>query len=182
MALLFHSNGQRAARLFRSLLTAALLTAALLTPFLVSECALAARLEESGFVYPIMAAELSSKFGPRHHPVFKARRHHSGIDLAAPKGTPIRSIAAGTVVFADPYKGYGSLIVVEHADGLTSHYGHCSKILVAIGMQVRAGEVIGEVGSTGVATGSHLHLELRRNGIPLNPEQHMPGLTIEPQG
>ena len=136
----------------------------------------------TGFVYPLMSPRISSSYGPRHHPVLKVKRHHSGLDLAAPSGAPIRSIAPGVVVFADPYGGYGNFIVVEHANGLTSHYGHCEKISVNPGQIVEAGEIIGTVGKTGRVTGPHLHLEIRSNGKPQDPEKYIPYLRASAKG
>lgn len=136
----------------------------------------------AGTVYPLMGTRISSDFGSRFHPVLKRTKHHGGIDLAAPKDSPIRAIREGTVVFADPHGGYGNLIVVVHPDGLTSHYGHCSSIQVRTGQRIRAGQVIGEVGSTGRVTGPHLHFEIRKNGVPLDPENFIPDLASEAQG
>ncbi len=134
------------------------------------------------FVYPLMGSEISSAFGVRRHPVRKMRRHHAGVDLAAPKGAPIRTVRSGVVVFADPYQGYGNLIVVQHEKGVTSHYGHCDTIVVKPGAHVKAGQVLGTVGTTGVVTGPHLHLELRINGVPQNPEIFFPGLGLKGVG
>jgi murein DD-endopeptidase MepM/ murein hydrolase activator NlpD len=134
------------------------------------------------YVYPIVAARMSSGFGDRKHPIYRVARHHKGIDLAAPKDTPIRAIRAGTVVFADPYAGYGNLIVILHDDGLTSHYGHCNSFETQIGAKVEAGHIIARVGSTGKVTGPHLHFEIRRNGVAENPEKFLPGLTAKALG
>ena len=133
-------------------------------------------------VYPLMSPRVSSKFGKRKHPIFKVSRHHSGIDLAAPRGAPIRAVRGGTVVFADPYAGYGNLVVIKHENGFTSHYGHCHELKTKIFEKVSAGEIIATVGSTGNSTGPHLHFELRRDGKPLNPEEYVPGLTAQPEG
>lgn len=134
------------------------------------------------FVYPLMGTRVSSDYGWRKHPVVKAIRHHEGMDLAAPEGALIRAIQPGTVVFADPYAGYGNLIVIKHAKGMTSHYGHCRTIKVRTGQHVNAGEIIGTVGSTGRVTGPHLHFEIRIDGKPYNPEDLIPGLALEGEG
>jgi murein DD-endopeptidase MepM/ murein hydrolase activator NlpD len=140
-------------------------------------------LTASNFVYPVMGPRTSSSFGIRKHPITKkARKHHDGIDLAAPTGATIRSIASGHVIFADQFGGYGNLIVIKHADGLTSHYGHCNETSVRVGQKVLAGDVIGTVGSTGRSTGPHLHFEIRRNGEPEHPERYLPGLASPAQG
>lgn len=128
----------------------------------------------STFVFPIFAPKKSSTFGTRKHPVHKTIRHHNGVDLAAPKGTPIRAIMSGTVVFAHDYEGYGNLITIRHSDELTSHYGHCDKIKVAVGQAIKAGQIIGTVGDTGLATGPHLHFEIRIDGKAYNPEMLIP--------
>ncbi|MCB0333080.1 MAG: M23 family metallopeptidase [Bdellovibrionales bacterium] len=161
-----------------SLLKATLLSSALCCFSLFSREVQA----ESVFVYPLLGERVSSSFGPRNHPVRHVQRHHSGIDLAAPQGAQIRAIASGRVVYADPYKGYGNLVVIEHANGITSHYGHCSKIHVDPGQEVKAGEIIATVGKTGLATGYHLHFEIRINGEPKDPDVYIPGLRDEPLG
>lgn len=136
----------------------------------------------SEFVYPVMAPKLSSNFGIRKHPIRHIVRHHDGVDLAAPQDAPIRVIADGWVVFAGNYGSYGQLIVVRHNDNATSHYGHCAKIKVKVGEKVNAGRIIGTVGSTGAATGPHLHFELRLNGKPLDPKKLIPELTARGEG
>ena len=134
------------------------------------------------FVYPVMGTHLSSDYGMRKHPIRKVKRHHHGIDLAAPVSSPIRAIAAGRVMYADPYGGYGRLVVIQHPNGLTSHYGHCHDLKVNPGQTVRAGEIIGTVGNTGQSTGPHLHFEVRVNGEPRNPDEILPGLTETANG
>jgi murein DD-endopeptidase MepM/ murein hydrolase activator NlpD len=134
------------------------------------------------FVYPVMAPRKSGDFGKRKHPIILAVRHHNGIDLAAPTGAPIRAVAEGVVVFADPYAKYGNLIVIDHGSKITTHYGHCHTIKVEPGAKVSAGQIIGTIGSTGGSTGSHLHFEVRVSGFPKHPEKYLPGLTIEGAG
>jgi len=133
-------------------------------------------------VYPVMGPRMSGDFGLRNHPIKKRVQHHHGIDLAAPKGAPIRAIAAGQVMYADPFGGYGKIVVLRHPSGLTSHYGHCEALNVKIGDKVSAGDIIGTVGSTGLSTGPHLHFEIRKEGKPQNPEQYLPGLDSPAQG
>jgi len=91
-------------------------------------------------------------------------------------------IASGQVVYADPLGGYGKVIVVRHASGLTSHYGHCDSLAVSIGQLVKPGDVLGTVGSTGLSTGPHLHFEIRKNGKPQDPEKYLPGLDAPSAG
>ena len=136
----------------------------------------------TSYVYPLVGTRISSNFGKRAHPVAKAVRHHNGIDLAAPHGSHIRVIRDGVVVFADPYSGYGNIIVVQHDNGMTSHYGHCQTIIAKPGQKVKAGNIIGTVGSTGISTGPHLHFEIRLNGKPQDPEKYIPGLAEEALG
>ncbi len=128
------------------------------------------------FVNPIMSARLSSQYGTRIHPIKKYSQSHRGIDLAAPQDSPIRAIIKGIVIFADRYAGYGNLVVIRHENGMTSHYGHCSRILVEPGTYVNTGEIIAKIGSTGMSTGPHLHLEIRRDGVPINPLSVFPTL------
>ena len=145
-------------------------------------CSTAQALPNNSYVYPLMGTRISSDFGNRNHPVRKIFRHHNGIDLAAPKGAPIRVVRDGMVVFADPHSGYGNLVVVQHTNGLTSHYGHCNTILVRTGQRVRAGQIIATVGNTGITTGPHLHFEIRIKSVPFDPERFIPGLAEMAEG
>ena len=156
----------------------------LLTSSLLSSCLVLAAIPLPGaylplasFVYPVMDPELSSRFGKRRHPVKRAVRHHKGVDLAAPADSPIRAVSGGRVVFADPYAGYGNLIVIMHDKRVTTHYGHCAKIKVKPGQKVKAGQIIGTVGSTGLSTGPHLHFEIRVDGKAKNPLEYIPDLA-----
>ena len=121
-----------------------------------------------GLLRPVNA-RISSGYGMRRHPVLGYRRMHSGIDFAAPYGTPIYAVADGTVQMAGYNGGYGRFVRLSHDGGLGSGYGHMSRIAVSNGQRVRRGQVIGYVGSTGLSTGPHLHYELYRNGRPVNP-------------
>lgn len=133
-------------------------------------------------VYPLMGTRMTSDYGLRRHPIKKARQHHHGIDLAAPRGALIRAIAAGQVLYADPFGGYGKVVVVMHSNGLTSHYGHCDTLNVKPGERIKAGDILGTVGSTGLSTGPHLHFEIRIDGKPQDPERYLPGLATPAQG
>ncbi len=150
------------------------------TPVVASSMVLAN--SRMAFVYPVMGPRMSSDFGIRKHPVKKVRRHHDGIDLAAPVGAPIRAIADGQVMYADPHGGYGKYIVIRHLNGFTSHYGHCDKMEVTPGATIVAGQIIGTVGSSGVSTGPHLHFEIRRDGAAQDPEKYLPGLADQAAG
>jgi murein DD-endopeptidase MepM/ murein hydrolase activator NlpD len=114
-------------------------------------------------------ARVSSEFGPRTHPVSGERHEHSGIDFAAPAGSPVRAAAAGTVAFAGERGGYGNLVIIRHPDGAETYYAHQRDLSVRTGQPVSAGQLVGTVGSTGRSTGPHLHFELRRDGRPVDP-------------
>lgn len=133
-------------------------------------------------VYPLVSERISSNYGLRKHPIRKSVRHHNGIDLAAPNGAHVRAVKSGLVVFASNYKGYGNLITVKHKDETYSLYGHLSKIDTKVGKKVKAGEVIGRVGSTGASTGNHLHFEWRIRGKAVDPLKVLPGLGKVAEG
>ena len=98
---------------------------------------------------------------------------HTGLDIAAKTGTPIQVVANGTVTFASTNGAYGKLVKVDHGNGVETWYAHTSKMYVTPGQEVTAGEVIGAVGSTGNSTGPHLHLEIRINGVHVNPQVYL---------
>ena len=112
---------------------------------------------------------VTSGFGYRVHPIFHVRKMHTGIDIDADMGDPIRAASAGTVISAGWRGGYGKCVVISHGGGLATLYGHLSTISVSLGDRVKRGEVIGKVGSTGYSTGPHLHFEVRVNGEPVDP-------------
>jgi len=118
------------------------------------------------FIWPARGA-LSSRFG------WRWQHHHNGIDIAAPYGTQIYAAKAGRVTFSGWYYGYGRAVIIDHGDGVSTVYGHASKLLVRVGDMVGAGQPIALVGSTGIATGPHLHFEIRVNGRPLNPLKYL---------
>ena len=97
--------------------------------------------------------------------------YHAGIDLAAPLGSTIRAAAAGTVVYAGWYKGYGNMVDIRHDDGLITRYAHMSAYVPELGMgtPVKSGQIVGLVGRTGHATGNHIHFEVRYNGYAVDP-------------
>lgn len=125
-----------------------------------------------GLVMPV-AGRVGSGYGNRVHPITGEHRLHAGVDIAAPEGTPIVAAADGVVTFAGRRGGYGLLVEVEHADGSTTRYAHQSRIAVSVGDRVTAGARLGDVGSTGMSTGPHLHFELRVDGSPVDPEPHL---------
>ncbi len=114
---------------------------------------------------------LSSPFGMRIHPITHVRKGHTGIDMAVPKGTPIYAAESGVVLVAQWWGGYGNCIIIDHGNGLWTLYGHIldGGIKVKKGETVKRGEQIAVVGMTGMATGYHLHFEVRKNEIPVNP-------------
>lgn len=128
---------------------------------------------EGGVEWPLRG-RISSGYGYRRHPIFRVRRMHTGIDIAAPSGTPIRAAAGGTVVHASRWGGYGNCVIVDHGSNMATLYGHCSRFAVTEGQHVNRGDTIAYVGSTGLATGPHLHFETRRNGRPVDPTQYLP--------
>ena len=120
------------------------------------------------FALPV-AARITSGFGNRAHPLFGGNRFHSGVDFAAPNGTIVKAADGGEVVQAGYFGGYGYSVMLYHGGGFATWYAHLSSINVSMGQVVTRGQVIGLVGSTGWTTGSHLHFEVRINGVPQNP-------------
>jgi murein DD-endopeptidase MepM/ murein hydrolase activator NlpD len=112
---------------------------------------------------------ITSHFGLRTDPLGKGTRRHSGIDIAAPAGTPVKAMAAGTVVFSGPAGGYGNLVAIDHGNGITTRYAHNRTLLVSLGEHVTLGQEIAEVGSSGRSTGPHLHFEVLRDGHAVDP-------------
>ena len=112
---------------------------------------------------------ITSRFGLRSDPFHGKTRHHKGLDIAAPTGTPIHPVRPGTVVSSGERGGYGNVVVLDHGDGTTSLYAHCHELKVKKGDKVAYGDVIATVGSTGRSTGPHLHLEVHRDGKAVDP-------------
>ena len=126
----------------------------------------------SKFDWPLRA-KMASPFGNRMHPILKRNILHSGIDLAAPVGTPIKAPAAGECIYDGWLRGYGRVVVLNHGRGFSTLYAHLSASLVKEGQEVKAGAVIAKVGKTGNVTGPHLHFEVRRYGTPENPIKYL---------
>jgi len=120
---------------------------------------------------PIDGARLSSGFGMRKHPIRGYMKKHQGVDFAAPKGTPIYAAGDGVIEMKQRYKGYGKYIRIRHANGYKTAYGHMSKFNKTPGGRVKQGKIIGYVGSTGNSTGPHLHYEVLKNNIRINPQK-----------
>jgi len=112
---------------------------------------------------------ISSPFGQRTHPVFRTRMFHSGIDIAAPRGTPVAAAAPGEVIFEGWMRGFGRVIIIDHGRNFTTVYAHLSDTRVREGTIVGAGTIIGAVGNTGTSTGYHLHFEVREGTTARNP-------------
>jgi len=120
---------------------------------------------------PIDGARLSSGFGMRKHPIRGYMKKHQGVDFAAPKGTPIYAAGDGIIEMKQRYKGYGKYIRIRHANNFKTAYGHLHKFNKTPGGKVKQGKIIGYVGSTGNSTGPHLHYEVLKNNIRINPQK-----------
>jgi murein DD-endopeptidase MepM/ murein hydrolase activator NlpD len=117
--------------------------------------------------------QLSSFFGVRRDPFSSLGEFHPGVDIVVSQGTPVRATADGRVTLSGWHGGYGLAIVVNHGNGLETLYGHLSKLGYLVGQEVRRGEVIGYSGSTGRATGPHVHYEVHVSGAPVNPYRYL---------
>jgi len=134
-----------------------------------------------GMLMPVNG-HITSLYGARFHPILGYTRMHAGVDIGAAWGSPIVAAAPGVVSFAGYHGGHGNYVRLEHGGGLGTGYGHMSRIAVAPGERVSAGEVIGYVGSTGLSTGPHLHYEMYRDGRTVNPlGQRMAAVTVTRQ-
>ena len=120
---------------------------------------------------PVDGARISSRFGRRFHPVLGYNRMHKGVDFAVPKGTPVMAAGSGAVTHAGWASGFGNLVVVTHTNGYSTAYGHLSRFAPGVkkGSRVRQGQIVAYSGATGIATGPHLHYEVRMNGLQVNP-------------
>lgn len=132
------------------------------------------------FSYPVVEGVIYSGYGDRRGGGGSTARYHSGIDVSAPAGTPVYAAGAGQVIHAGyGYQGsaaWGQAVVIDHGQGWLTLYAHLSAVDVVVGQDLAGGETIGNVGQTGNATGPHLHIEVRRNGVSQNPSNHIPGL------
>jgi murein DD-endopeptidase MepM/ murein hydrolase activator NlpD len=116
---------------------------------------------------------ISSSFGNRYHPVLKKYKLHTGIDIRAGTGVSITAAAKGKVIVSGWRTGYGNTVIIDHGGGIATLYGHASKLLVNVGNEVKAGQTIAKVGSTGWSTGPHLHFEVIKNSSPVNPLKYV---------
>lgn len=113
-------------------------------------------------------------FGMRRNPFNgEGREVHEGLDIAVDFGTPVSATADGLVIYAAPHAGYGNLVIVYHSNGVTTRYGHLSRITVEAGQRIKRGEQVGHAGSTGRSTGTHVHYEIRENDQPVDPATYM---------
>ena len=122
------------------------------------------------FLPPLESLYVTSPYGYRDHPFTGQWELHKGIDYRANVGTAVRSCSNGKIFAYGELEDYGKYIIIQHRNGYTSLYGHLSRIEVAKGQIVDEGDIIGRSGNTGLSTGPHLHFEIRKNGLPQNPE------------
>lgn len=123
-------------------------------------------------VTPVLG-RLNSEYGYRDHPISGNYQFHGGVDIGGKTGDPIAAFAAGTVEYVGKNDSYGQYLQIDHGNGVKSFYAHCSKVLVAKGQTVALGEKVAEIGSSGVSTGPHLHLELKYEKTHLNPAYYV---------
>jgi murein DD-endopeptidase MepM/ murein hydrolase activator NlpD len=126
-------------------------------------------LRRSYLASPLEFSRVSSGFKMRFHPILQTWRAHLGVDYAAPTGTAVRSVGDGNVEFAGVQNGFGNVVMVKHRNNATTVYAHLSRIFVKNGQSIGQGQNVGAVGSTGWATGPHLHFEFRVNGVHHDP-------------
>lgn len=116
---------------------------------------------------------ITSKYGMRFHPILKTNKLHTGVDIGAPKGANIVAAENGTVLETGSRGGYGLTVIINHGGNLVTLYAHASQILVKAGQEVKKGQPIAKIGTTGLSTGPHLHFEVRENGNPVNPMPYL---------
>lgn len=124
------------------------------------------------FSYPVRG-KLTSLFGPRRHPIHRVVSFHSGVDIAAPYGSPIMASDRGRVIFNGWYGGYGKVVIVDHGMDYSTLYAHLSRTSAGKGKSIEQGEIVGYEGRTGYSTGPHLHFEVRKQGRPQNPLNYL---------
>ena len=129
------------------------------------------------FIKPV-EGKITSDFGYREKPLPGATSNHSGIDIGVPLGTPVKAVAAGTVIAAcGGMRGYGNGVFIDHGKingkRVVSEYGHLSRFLVRVGDKVKQGQIIAKSGSTGISSGPHLHITIRENNIPVSPKKYI---------
>jgi murein DD-endopeptidase MepM/ murein hydrolase activator NlpD len=133
-------------------------------------------------IWPVDGQLIQSTWGKRTDPFSGEGAFHAGVDISAPYGAAIRATADGVVVHAGMESGYGRLVVIDHGNGLQTYYAHLSKFYILSGQEVRRGELVGFVGSSGRATSAHLHYEVRDRGTPVNPHRYLSNSAIYQAG
>ena len=124
-------------------------------------------------VWPLYG-RITSRFGYRRHPYWGGVHMHTGLDIASSYGDAVKCADSGEVIFSGWWDGYGKAVIIDHGRGLSTVYGHLSRIYVQQNQVVDKGQVVGLVGNTGYSTGPHLHFEIRQNGTPVNPMRYLP--------
>lgn len=119
--------------------------------------------------YPLEKGKVTSGFEFRTNPLVNKPEFHNALDIAAPEGTPIKAAASGVIIKSETDKSLGNYIVIDHSNGFTTTYAHCSKLIAKEGMRIREGEIIAKVGSTGASTGPHVHFATKKDGLYFNP-------------
>ena len=132
----------------------------------------AVRKAKGGFRWPIMG-RINSPFGWRQHPITRRKDFHTGIDIKANRNDPIKAAGSGKVVYSGWMGGYGKVLVIEHSNGQSTLYAHCSTLLAGKGASVSSGQLVAKIGTTGRSTGPHLHFEVRNGNSPVNPIKYL---------
>ncbi len=117
---------------------------------------------------------ITSNYGWRNHPVLKKKKYHSGLDIAVKSGTEVHAADSGIIIVSGWRGGYGNFVAIDHGNGISTCYGHNSRLLVKVGEKVSKGQTIALSGNTGLSTGPHVHFEVRRQGVPINPIPYLP--------
>lgn len=131
------------------------------------------RIGTGTFSKPLNRGTITSGYGSRYHPVYRVYKKHSGVDIAAPYGSPVLASDGGKVIYAGWKSGYGYCVIVDHGGNLSSLYAHMSSINVSVGEKIYKGKTVGKVGSTGTSTGNHVHFEIRKLGNDVNPSSYI---------
>jgi len=131
------------------------------------------RIGTGTFSKPLNRGTITSGYGSRYHPVYRTYKKHSGVDIAAPYGSPVLASDGGKVIFAGWKSSYGYCVIVDHGGNLSSLYAHMSSINVSVGEKIYKGKTVGKVGSTGTSTGNHVHFEIRKLGNDVNPSSYI---------
>lgn len=132
----------------------------------------AVRRAKGGFRWPVMG-RINSPFGWRQHPITRRKDFHTGIDIKADRNDPIKAAGSGKIVYSGWMGGYGKVLVIEHPNGQSTLYAHCSTLSVGKGASVSSGQIVARVGTTGRSTGPHLHFEVRNGNSPVNPIKYL---------